>query len=246
MKAQYGIDAPKVVRNLFLFSLLAFVLFGLSFQISSKIWFWIASLYTGLMGVSLFAMGWWMVFSTKIFKPRLIKELIDNFNLKGDETVLDAGCGSGLFLIGAAKKLPHGKAHGVDLWFSKDQSENKKEKTVSNAIAENVKDRVEVHTSDIRILSFPDQSFDVVFSSLAIHNIPDQKGRSQALSEMVRVLKPGGKLCIVDIHFGKEYAVFFEHMDQMEISCFSTKYAYCLPMKIIQGKKHERSLSARA
>lgn len=72
MKAQYGIDAPKVVRNLFLFSLLAFVLFGLSFQISSKIWFWIASLYTGLMGVSLFAMGWWMVFSTKIFKPRQI------------------------------------------------------------------------------------------------------------------------------------------------------------------------------
>ena len=52
----------------------------------------------------------------------------------------------------------------------------------------------------MRQLPFPDSSFDVALSSLAIHNIPSVSERTQAITEAVRVLKPGGKLVIVDFH----------------------------------------------
>ena len=60
-------------------------------------------------------------------------------------------------------------------------------------------DRIELHTADMRALPFPDASFDVVVSSLAIHNIKGSAGRNQAIDEVVRVLRPGGRVLIVDI-----------------------------------------------
>jgi hypothetical protein len=64
-----------------------------------------------------------------------------------------------------------GRAVGVDLWRGVDQSGNSAEATRRNAIAEGVADRVELHTGDITALPFAENSFDVVVSSLAIHNI---------------------------------------------------------------------------
>jgi ubiquinone/menaquinone biosynthesis C-methylase UbiE len=48
-------------------------------------------------------------------------------------------------------------------------------------------------------LPFADNSFDVVVSSLAIHNIRGRAGREKAVDEAVRVLRPGGRLLIADI-----------------------------------------------
>ena len=48
-------------------------------------------------------------------------------------------------------------------------------------------------------LPFEDDSFDVVVSSLAIHNVPGAGERAKALHEAARVLKRGGKLVIADI-----------------------------------------------
>jgi Methyltransferase domain len=42
---------------------------------------------------------------------------------------------------------------------------------------------VEVHTADISALSFPDGSFNVVTSAMAIHNIPSPEGRYRAVDE---------------------------------------------------------------
>jgi len=57
---------------------------------------------------------------------------------------------------------------------------------------------VELFDADARDLPFPSASFDVVVSSLTISNIRDADGRAQALREAVRVLRPGGRLRIVD------------------------------------------------
>jgi arsenite methyltransferase len=136
--------------------------------------------------------------------------LVSALALSGNERVLDAGCGLGLALIGCAKELTTGKAVGIDLWSAKDLSNNKPEATRANAAAEGVADRVEVETGDITRLPFADASFDVVISMTVIHNIPSRDGRDQALRELVRVLKPGGRLAIFDLLHTSRYATVLQ------------------------------------
>ena len=113
--------------------------------------------------------------------------------------MLDVGCGLGLFLIGAAKRLSTGRAVGIDKWQQEDLSGNNAAGTLRNAMIEAVADRVEVHTGDARKLPFPDASFDVVLSSMALHNIYNAGERQTAVREIARVLAPGGRVLIVDV-----------------------------------------------
>jgi SAM-dependent methyltransferase len=128
-------------------------------------------------------------------------ELLRDLDLRGNETVLDMGCGRGAVLLMAARLLPDGRAVGIDLWRSAEQSGNRLEVTRRNAEREGVADRVELHTGDMRSMPFADGSADVVVSSVAIHNIADADGRLRALDEAVRVLRPGGRLTIADMRY---------------------------------------------
>ncbi|WP_433226868.1 class I SAM-dependent methyltransferase [Microtetraspora malaysiensis] len=62
------------------------------------------------------------------------------------------------------------------------------------ARAEKIADRVEPVTDDMRRLPFEDGTFDLVVSSPAVHNIPNAKGRTAAIREAFRVVRPGGRL----------------------------------------------------
>jgi len=130
-------------------------------------------------------------------KLRIWERELDRVGLHGNEQLLDLGCGRGAVLTAAARRLPAGRAVGADLW-SRDQSGNGPEAALANAAAAGVADRVEVHTADMTALPFPDGSFDVVTSALAIHNIRSAEGRYRALDEAMRVLRPGGQLLIAD------------------------------------------------
>jgi arsenite methyltransferase len=131
--------------------------------------------------------------------------VLDELDLSGDERVLDIGCGRGAVLVQVAKRLTTGRAVGIDLWRVADQSGNSEAATRRNLTAEGVAERVEVLTADMTDLPFPDASFDVVLSSIAIHNVPTTHGRAAAISEAIRVLRPGGRLVIVDIKGTNEY-----------------------------------------
>lgn len=60
-------------------------------------------------------------------------------------------------------------------------------------------DRVELNTGDMTKLPFADNSFNLVISNVAVHNISSAAGRRAAIDEAVRVLRPGGRLAIADL-----------------------------------------------
>jgi cyclopropane fatty-acyl-phospholipid synthase-like methyltransferase len=67
----------------------------------------------------------WMLYSSRVGKLRMRGLVIDALGLRGNERVLDVGCGRGLLLIEAAKRLPEGEAVGLDLWSTRDLSDNR-------------------------------------------------------------------------------------------------------------------------
>jgi arsenite methyltransferase len=198
--ATYGIDAPGVVHtHIVLGSVLALLAsVGLAWPRPNPI---PVSLSIGAAAVAvlLLFVAAVMLRSSLVAKKRVRDRLVAALALSGHERVLDAGCGLGLALIGCAKKLTTGKAIGIDLWAAKDLSNNNPAATRANAVTEGVADRVEVETGDITRLPYPDASFDAVVSMTVIHNIPSRDARDQALRELVRVLKPGGRIAIFDL-----------------------------------------------
>jgi arsenite methyltransferase len=161
--------------------------------------------FTGASSIGIAASTALYINATKRGKFQVWQRILDELVLEGDETVLDMGCGRGAVLLAAAKRLPNGQAVGVDIWQA-DQTGNSSSATLANAEIEGVKARIELHTGDMTELTFGDNTFDVIVSSLAIHNIPGHDGRRTALNEAMRVLKPGGRLAIADLWETKQHA----------------------------------------
>jgi ubiquinone/menaquinone biosynthesis C-methylase UbiE len=145
-------------------------------------------------------------------------ELLDRLGLRGGEQVLDLGCGRGAVLLMAARRLTTGKAVGVDLWRTVDQSGNSAEATLRNATSEGVGDRVILHTADIAALPFENDTFDVVLSNVAIHNIKGRAGRDRAIEEAVRVLRAGGRLIIADMFSTGRYRDHLAELGMIEVA----------------------------
>lgn len=195
-RPDYGLDAPSALWITAGYGVVA-VAVGAAATVagSGAVWVEIA-ITSGITSLGYAALHLW---SSKRGKQREAQRLFDTIPWRGDEHVLDVGCGHGLLLMNAAQRLTTGRAVGIDVWSQKDQWHNRPEATLENARRAGVADRVDVRDGDARHLDFPDESFDVVVSSLVIHNIPGNEGRAQAIKEIARVLKPGGHVAIVDI-----------------------------------------------
>ena len=191
----YGYDAPY-----------ALVMFGL-LAVSSGIWAamaWLDGPIRPAMPATLYFVFFLANTSSFFYTTRRGKflewnRILDRLRLRGDEKVLDMGCGRGAVLTAVARRLTTGRVTGVDIWSTKDQSGNAKSVTLRNASLEGVGNRVQIDTGDMRALPYPDGAFDLVVSSLAIHNIRSNADRKRAIVEGYRVLKPGGRMVIADI-----------------------------------------------
>jgi ubiquinone/menaquinone biosynthesis C-methylase UbiE len=199
--ADYGQDVPYIAAGALVFGIVAVGLgVGLiiTFGTTLSILGWIGLLAMILTGILALTMSGFIFWSSQIGKLKMRDKVIDNMNWRGDEMVLDVGCGRGLLLIAAAKQLTTGKATGIDLWRGNIETNNSSEMVWANAHAEGVADRIDVKDGNARQLPFPNESFDVITSSFMLHHM-NSTGRREAISEMARVLKPGGRLVVVEI-----------------------------------------------
>jgi arsenite methyltransferase len=233
-KVDYGLDAPGEVRKLL-------VRGGVLTALAVAIWIAngpnaVSSIFLSI-GITFAIVGAVMIWSSRVAKIRMRDRLLDLVPWRGDEKVLDVGCGRGLLLIGAAKRLKKGKATGVDIWDAKDLSGNNPEATLENAKAEGVADRVKIESADARKLPFADSSIDTVVSSLVIHNIPSRGDRLVALGEMARVLKPGGHVAILDILHAGDYAKELRLRGLEEVKLSGLNFLWCLPTRYVTARK---------
>ena len=177
-----------------------------------------------------------MLWSSLVNKMQVRDRLVSALALSGHEREQDAGCGRGLALIACARKLTTGKAVGIDLWAAKDLSNNTADAALANAAAEGVADRVEVESGDITKLPFADASFDAVISMTVLHNIPSREARDQALRELVRVLKAGGRIALFDLLHTASYAEVLRGAG-MTVEDVGRDFLWLLPCRSLLARK---------
>ncbi|MCP2297082.1 Methyltransferase domain-containing protein [Nocardia amikacinitolerans] len=107
------------------------------------------------------------------------------------EAVLDVGTGPGLLLAHLARRRPDLLLHGVDL----------SPHMIAHARTNLAGHEVELSVGDVGALPYPDNSFDLVVSSLSMHEWPDPVA---AAAELGRVLRPRGTLAIYDFRFVRD------------------------------------------
>ncbi len=235
-KADYGIDAPGVVRNLWLGAVACVAMYWILPEVTVG---GVKLIFTPMWrntAIGFAAGGVLMLVYSEFMKFWHRDKMMSMVNWRGDERVLDVGTGAGLLLIGAAKRLTAGKATGVDLWSGKDLSGNTREKTLRNAELEGVKEKVEVLDGDATDMKFASGTFDVIVSNAVVHNIPSREGRDKACREIARVLKPGGVALISDFVKTGQYE---EEFAKAGLDCAGTRWSWATfpPMRVVVARK---------
>ena len=204
MKARpnYGQDSPRILATLFVLGItLCLLAYVLSPHTPSReafsVWRWISL----PIGVYFLFGAAGMLFYSKVGKLGIRERLLARIPWRGDENVLDVGCGRGLLTVAAAHRVPGGSVVGVDVWNPAALSGNRADSVLENARIEGVDKRVEVEHADARKLPFADASFDVVVSNYVVHELNTRQDREQMMREVARVLKPGGHVAVVDFIF---------------------------------------------
>ncbi len=139
-----------------------------------------ASIYDGLV---------WLVSFGKV--QALRKDIVALLPFEPGDTVLDVGCGTGDLALEIQVKIgDKGKMYGIDA--------SPKMIGVAQRKAERISAGISFQVGLIEDIAFPDSNFDVVLNSLVMHHLPGDL-KLAGLSEIYRVLKPSGRILIVDI-----------------------------------------------
>ena len=122
-------------------------------------------------------------------EPALRQMLVDLAQLQPGETVLDVGCGTGSLAL-VAKRRVGARGHVCGIDPGPRQIARARSKAARCGLS------IDFQLGVIEQLAWPDQSFDVVLSTFMIDHVPYDLER-QGLTEIARVLKPGGRLFVL-------------------------------------------------
>ena len=114
-----------------------------------------------------------------------------NRHLDHGQKILDVGCGNGYTTKIFAKKY-YSKLHGID--YSPEMIRMAKQSLIETEIL----GEIHFEMQDCLDLKFPNNYFDVIYTERCIQNLPELKLQEKAILELIRVLKPGGKLILIE------------------------------------------------
>ncbi len=121
-------------------------------------------------------------------------EILNELNLTGLETFMDAGCGDGHIAIKAIEEyLPNGNVYAVDIYDAsiEDMETYKKDNNVDNLI--NIEADITEGIPDVK-----DDSVDVILLVNVFHGFKASRRLDDAVIELKRIIKSEGKIAIMD------------------------------------------------
>jgi trans-aconitate 2-methyltransferase len=124
---------------------------------------------------------------TRVAAPQLrwATSIIDRLDLAGDETVLDAGCGSGMVTATLLERLPRGRVIALDASPSMIAE--------ARTTLARYTDRVTIVEADLQQPLPIETQVDAVFSGATFHWVPDHDA---LFRHLFAVLRPGGRLAV--------------------------------------------------
>jgi ubiquinone/menaquinone biosynthesis C-methylase UbiE len=123
-------------------------------------------------------------------EPRLRGMTADLAGIAAGQVVLDVGCGTGTMALSAKRRVGD-SGHVVGIDPSRRLLAGARRKAAKAGL------KVDFRAASVARLDLPDKSFDVAMASFVVHHLPDEITHD-GLVELHRVLKPGGRLLVID------------------------------------------------
>lgn len=128
----------------------------------------------------------------RVWRNSALRELCGTSGIDGDVAILDVACGTGDVTIELARRLPLAKVTGIDLSEGMLKMASDKMEQMDSEIQR----RISFSRGDCLKLPFGDNSFDAVTVAYGVRNFENLE---TGYAEMLRVLKPGGHLCVIEL-----------------------------------------------
>jgi arsenite methyltransferase len=239
----YGVDEPRTIAELGVAGLICVALGVLvsSYTITSAPKTADTAIIAGPgVGFLIFVVAAALYWSSRLGKVKEMSKIVNDIPWGGEEVVLDLGCGRGLAMVMAAKKLTTGFALGIDTWSAARLSGNDPRSIGANAEQEGVESKVTAAMGFSAQLPLADKSVDVVLSAASLHHLVPRKQRGALFAEVARVLKDGGRIGILDAGNGPEYSALLNRSGLRDVQMHRIRFSGLPPFHIVIARKPYR------